>query len=79
MDKIDWQSSSPFDPVVGWHSLQLTAVPNPKLATRLDYDDDDNDGEEEEEQEEVVEEGNDGEVEVESQEEATDEVNIPNM
>lgn len=52
LDKIDWENSSAFDPVVGWHSLagQSSSASPPRqklLAKRLDYD------ESEEEEEEV--------------------------
>lgn len=54
LDKIDWDNSTPFDPVVGWHSLagQSSSGSPPRqklLAKRLDYEDDDSEEEEESE------------------------------
>ncbi|KAI9564636.1 hypothetical protein GHT06_008377 [Daphnia sinensis] len=54
LDKIDWDDSTPFDPVVGWHSLagQSSSGSPPRqnlLSKRLDYEDDDSEEEEESE------------------------------
>jgi hypothetical protein len=56
LDKIDWENSTPFDPVVGWHSLagQSSSGSPPRqklLAKRLEYRDDGSEEEEEEEEE----------------------------
>lgn len=53
LDKIDWET--PFDPVVGWHSLAgQSSSPSKKLAARLDYDQDGTSQEEEESQVKIV-------------------------
>lgn len=50
LDKIDWET--PFDPVVGWHSLAgQSSSPSRKLTARLDYDEDGTTSQEEEEME----------------------------
>lgn len=66
LDKIDWET--PFDPVVGWHSLagQSSSSSKKILATRLDYDDQDDESQEEEE------EGDEEEGEEEEEEDVQD-------